>query len=491
MYITYGLILLVGCSSANLVGTDQPRADLHEHSQKKKVIHWGGDIDESLIENIYYMQRMPFDGTVLYVPDKVERKIFSALPIPKEKVDRLITILKQTNFTRFTDNFLLIRMFFATGRLPTPPLSWYDDDAWETVAWNFGQMARLAKEGGLKGFFLDNEHYPDWHLTPGSRDGNIAQKRGAGVMQTIRRYFPDVIVIASHGYANQAEAAAHGWGGVKPFTGPAEPENEPQDPATGLPVVWPGFYNVSSGFLDGLLIASDPRYRFVEGLGVNQAYGAVKKEQFEHWYRLAHDWDYWKQEKDPTSAFSATRVPKLLREQGRVSFGHYHNVHGPNGTTVEALSNGLAVADEYIWVYSDSPYGFVEPTPLSAPVAQEIATMRGPDYAIELPAPQPVLATIARSVEMPDGTTRHTVMVSSFKGSITHFKGTLTVDFELRRKSYLLSPVRERPIDLDLNTAPVTKILDVFAPKGRSFTLEGEVTNSVGKRFAVKVSLKK
>ena len=136
---------------------------------RPKLINWGNStpINDNLIHDHYHMQRMPFDGGVFH-PNPLEQDVFSPDAIPDARVDELIAIMRQTHFTRFTDNFLAIRMF-ALGNLGDP-LYWHSDAQWEVATANLAKMARLAKEGGFKGILLDNEHYSPYRLDAGFRD---------------------------------------------------------------------------------------------------------------------------------------------------------------------------------------------------------------------------------------------------------------------------------------------------------------------------------
>ena len=48
----------------------------------------------------------------------------------------------------------------SSFRCPKKRLDWRDDAAWATFANNMGVMARLAKEGNVKGIMIDPEDYP-------------------------------------------------------------------------------------------------------------------------------------------------------------------------------------------------------------------------------------------------------------------------------------------------------------------------------------------
>ena len=376
----------VGCRAA------RPRsADLGDH--RKKLIHWGNHttINRHLLEDHHHMQRMPFDGGVFHMPGEMEKRVFSAEPIAAAEVDPLIATMKQMNFTRFTDNFLAVVMFMFGGRLKTPPLTWEDDKGWETVCSNMRQVARLAKEGGFQGILLDNEHYSPSHLDPGGRDPDIGELRGRQVMEAMRSQFPDMKILVTMGHVAQTQNTWYGYCPTSP--------------------------NVSSGFLDGLLMASAREYEYIEGLGAGQAYSTHRADGtpgspgkpaapgaigsgtgdpgspgFRQWRDIArnagsdHVW----------SAFLASRRHDLLRERGRVAFGLYEN---GNEMLVEAITNALAHTDEYVWIYADYPHGFWRddsklgrnyPSTTSVPMAEKIAAARGAKYAVPPLVPKPV-----------------------------------------------------------------------------------------------------
>src|SRR5439155_16504150 len=71
----------------------------------------------------------------------------------EEEFRDAIADLKEAKWKRFTDNFVNVSLS-AKG------LNWFDDQRWRIIVNNFGVLAKIAAEGGLKGLILDPEQYP-------------------------------------------------------------------------------------------------------------------------------------------------------------------------------------------------------------------------------------------------------------------------------------------------------------------------------------------
>ena len=67
--------------------------------------------------------------------------------------------LKATKVTRKRDNFMWVVTFLRKGHF-----DWFDDERWSTVLHNIEALARVVREGGLRGIGLDCEEYgsPFW-----------------------------------------------------------------------------------------------------------------------------------------------------------------------------------------------------------------------------------------------------------------------------------------------------------------------------------------
>ncbi|HYO98988.1 MAG TPA: FG-GAP-like repeat-containing protein, partial [Pyrinomonadaceae bacterium] len=129
----------------------------------------------------------------------------------------------------FTDNFIFLRSTpsVANGNFT----SWSDDQYWAQVNRNAARMARLAKDAGLKGLFLDPEQYIPGHVpiwwchemaprdfpghnpdvvcsegTPGEhlvpiRYHELLRRRGREFMLSILNEYPDITIISTFGHS--------------------------------------------------------------------------------------------------------------------------------------------------------------------------------------------------------------------------------------------------------------------------------------------------
>ena len=63
--------------------------------------------------------------------------------------------LKAAKWRAFTDNFLPVAL--SSGY--AAQLNWFDDERWRIIVNNFGVVAQIAAEGGVKGLIIDPEDY--------------------------------------------------------------------------------------------------------------------------------------------------------------------------------------------------------------------------------------------------------------------------------------------------------------------------------------------
>ena len=198
----------------------------------KKLIAWACDQTntDDLRLRITEIEQMPFDGIMITVyPDEYRQpgvpctrvgrytRFFSGKEHRREDFDGAIANLKATRFTRLTDNFMDID---TTSRYEPKPeeanLDWFDD-RWSVIANNAAVAAYVAREGGLKGFFVDIEAYPGgigpWGhpfryekyvsymkeagKTPRSLDEYVTQvrKRGRQFMESVTAVYPGITIV--------------------------------------------------------------------------------------------------------------------------------------------------------------------------------------------------------------------------------------------------------------------------------------------------------
>ena len=152
-------------------------------------------------DHIREIEKIPYDGTRLKLERKVQRDGKSAVHGWKtvtgpEKWDygwfaEDLKLLEETKSDVYTDNFLV---FGFPSYVP-----WEDPARWDIFCHNTAIMAKLAKEGGLKGFVLDTECYSSplqfkFHGQPEEyeRTKRAARERGRQFMKAIASEYPDM-----------------------------------------------------------------------------------------------------------------------------------------------------------------------------------------------------------------------------------------------------------------------------------------------------------
>ncbi len=119
--------------------------------------------------------------------------IFGGRKIKYEYFKNDIENLKNTRFTKFTDNF--IGLTVSPGNV-----DWFDDEAWATVCHNHKVAAKVAKESGMVGMKFDIEEYHKntmWQFKP-EKGRTLAEthakirQRGQEFGRALFSEFPDM-----------------------------------------------------------------------------------------------------------------------------------------------------------------------------------------------------------------------------------------------------------------------------------------------------------
>jgi hypothetical protein len=196
----YKAIVLALCTAMVYMGC--AGTDVNTQAQKlpKKLIEYGWDVPEPVFvkQNIEQMEKRPFNGIVIHL--KGGRKVFLHHPYAAQKFDRDLQSLKSTNFTKFTDNFLLV---WAT---PEEGWDWFSDSDWQASEQNIRLLASIARAAGFVGIAFDPEPYgvDPWLYAKlsGAKDKSFEEywqqvrKRGSQFMQAIQQEMPGVKVLS-------------------------------------------------------------------------------------------------------------------------------------------------------------------------------------------------------------------------------------------------------------------------------------------------------
>jgi len=306
----------------------------------KKLIEWGWDEPDTAFirRNIEAMEKYPFDGLVFHLAtadgENMVWKMWGSRKFEPDEFAHAVENLRATRFRRFTERFLRVNV--------TPgDVDWFDDDAWSVVAGNFAVAARIARQGGCRGFMFDVEQYnsaPFDYAAQKHKDtksfaqyGAQVRRRGREWMQAVNREYPDVTILLTFGYKI------------------AQPPPGKDRSAS--------HYGLLADFLDGMLEACTDETRIVDAWEYSYPY--KKPEQFQ-------------QAREAIKVQSAewSAVPEKYRRHVEAGFGIWmdcrwrqvgwnlddfsknHFTPAEFQTTVRAA---LRTADRYVWIYSEQP----------------------------------------------------------------------------------------------------------------------------------------
>ncbi|HTL58290.1 MAG TPA: hypothetical protein VL361_21565 [Candidatus Limnocylindrales bacterium] len=334
--LMFGSLLVILLASQPLYAADHT---------KKKLLEFGWDEPDTsfLRAHIAEMQNSPFTGCVFHADyQKADGskgsftwQCWGTNAFTEADLLRPFMDLRNIRFGGFNCNFP--RFNTTPGRL-----DWFDDHA--AIMQNATLAAKLARTGHCPGILFDIEQY-DGPLFEYHKQRDAATKswelyaaqvrqRGAEVMQAFQKGYPDLTVFLTFGYSlpwHQTER------GKKPLADCR--------------------YGLLAPFLDGLVASAHGRTRIVDGYELSYGYktaaqfSAARREVTEDLlpivsnpgkYRqvfslafglwLDHDWRKagWNVEEPEKNYFSPAQLESTTRE-------------------------ALRMADEYVWIYSETP----------------------------------------------------------------------------------------------------------------------------------------
>lgn len=334
-------IVLLGVICTSLSTSPAVEPDTNVSQDGKKLIEWGWDEPDTkyIRENIEKMEQFPFDGLVFHATSgsgtNLAWEVWGARRFERGEFSQAIDDLKATRFNRFTDRFLRVNVTPAN-------VDWFDDQAWATIAHNFGVAAQIAKEGACKGFMFDTEQYDgvtvfDYRQQKDKDKKSFAEyqakvrQRGQEWMKAVNQQFAEITILMTFGYDVCTWRAA-----------------TPNDRSTAA-------YGLLADFLDGALDACSPETTLVDAWEFSYPY--KERKQFEEAYETI-----------TTKSLTATAAPEKYRRQVKAGFGIWMD-HKRKGWDVGDFSNNyfspaelesavrsaLEVSDGYVWIYSERP----------------------------------------------------------------------------------------------------------------------------------------
>ena len=200
-----------------------------------------------------FVDSYPFDGIVMPAPLSPEwvkslnltklgmplrpaflnELLWNTIRIPDEAVAQTVADLNAMRRGSLSDNFLIYGMVDGVRGLKTPALT--DDADWAIIEHNAKLVARLCRDGNLKGIWLDTEQYgyyrwrtesgtPEFdpekpqglHFPLGKDTAEVLRRRGSQWIRAIQAEFPEVTIITT--FAWSPDANSYGpLTGVIPF----------------------------------------------------------------------------------------------------------------------------------------------------------------------------------------------------------------------------------------------------------------------------------
>jgi len=338
-----GLVLAVAVTLFAGTGALQASSAPAPAAQDKALVYagWFGNTLPTpgfIAANKSFLETQPFNGLIVYLRSSslginASTGVMKNVPLSYDAIDSVLNPIKDMEFTQLKQNFGLV--------LGTTPPDFFDD--WSTIVDNFANLARAAKNAGLKGIAFDNEqyfapwgNYPTGVAYPGASLAQYqvqARLRGRQVMEAMVAEFPAIVVVTLHGpYVSE----------------PSAPEslNFPQW-QSGNELLGPFF----AGFQEGSSVAGQN----VDG---GELYDLRSAEDFQQNY-------VWRRYDIASSAVNCAYIPSALRttwaDNISISFGVYDLPFGGKSMNpailTTTLTNALATADTWVWFYAeDSTY---------------------------------------------------------------------------------------------------------------------------------------
>ncbi len=338
----------------------------HGPASGKRLIEFGWDEPDTAFmrKHIAEMEATPFDGCVYHIrylgPDGKDANFvwdcWGKQAVTSRQVQQAIADLKATRFTHLRHNFL--RFNVTPGNL-----DWFDD--YSAVINNARLAAQVARAGGV-GILLDTEQY-NAHLFDYRKQTNAstktweqyaaqARRRGREVMEAFQEGFPGLKVLMTFGYGLPWQETNAGKRPLRECT-----------------------YGLLVPFLDGMLEAAKGRSRLIDGW--ESAYSYFEEKKFRKAREMIHH-DVLAMVADPAKyreVFSASFglwLDYQWREQGWNVEHPERNPHTPDAFA-EVVQTALRYADEYVWIYSETPRWWSDPGgPVKLPSAYDAALRR-------------------------------------------------------------------------------------------------------------------
>ena len=165
----------------------------------KKLIEYGWDVPTpaQMRDGLAAMEKRPFDGLIFRLSGGHNAFVTNVLDPPKFVEDE--RILRELQFTRFTNNFVLI------WGSPPAGFDWFDETQWRAIEANATLLAKAACASRIRGICFDPEPY-DFSLWDYARQAEAkahsfaeyraqVRRRGAQFMRAFEKSMPGATIL--------------------------------------------------------------------------------------------------------------------------------------------------------------------------------------------------------------------------------------------------------------------------------------------------------
>ena len=165
----------------------------------KKLIEYGWDVPtpSQMRAELASMEKRPFDGLIFQLSGG--HNAFVTKPLEPAKFTEDERILRDLQFTRFRDNFVLV------WGSPPADFDWFDDTQWHTIEANADLLVGIAQAGRVRGICFDPEPYDfslwDYAKQPKAKDHTFTEyrakvrQRGAQLMRAFENRMPGATIL--------------------------------------------------------------------------------------------------------------------------------------------------------------------------------------------------------------------------------------------------------------------------------------------------------
>ena len=226
---------------------------------------------------------------------------------------------------------------------PTNRLEWTDDAAWRRVSTTMRHLARLAREGGLRGLWVDDEDYHRqrqyyWCAgdPPYDRLREIVRGRGREVFSSMFAEYPDMTLFFFRFFSR-----VHAYHNYEDLASACRARGD----------LWPAFLN-------GLLDVLPPKAKIVDGYEYGYRFDSQKNEYYIGYAlqksRFANLADVSNRTKYLTQVSSAPAMYMDKYVNPETSRWYAPPLNGSRANRFAAdVSQAVHVTDEYVWLWGE------------------------------------------------------------------------------------------------------------------------------------------